>query len=417
VVYRADQEFDNVEQYYSVPVTGGASVGLTNTVAHGLARNIVITPDSAHVVYLTDAGNEVDLYSVPLVGGTPVPIDRRDVVEVVQTFTISPDSASIVYLRRGTGNRHDVIVRSVDGGAAAEQLTNNGAGEVVTRPSVSPDGRWVVFSYQTAVGQPIEIQAVEIDNPTTLVTLSAPAAQNVSWLMLPDSSGIAYLDQSSTTATLFSARFAGGAPARLSIDMPLDLFGGYAVAPDGAEIVFAGADAPSSTQRAVFSVAPTGRSLTQLTPLFATGSQSLSGPEFTSNSRYVVYRADQDVVGQTELFAVATGARCGGLLATIVGTAGPDVLEGTRSDDVIVGLAGNDRIDGRGGRDVICGGSGRDALTGGRGPDRLFGGPGKDTLLGGRGPDRLDGGPGPDNCNGGRGRDQAVRCETSVSVP
>ena len=51
---------------------------------------------------------------------------------------------------------------------------------------------------------------------------------------------------------------------------------------------------------------------------------------------------------------------CAGLVPTIVGTAGDDVLSGTPGDDVIVGLAGDDVIIGRGGDDVICGGDGAD---------------------------------------------------------
>ena len=76
---------------------------------------------------------------------------------------------------------------------------------------------------------------------------------------------------------------------------------------------------------------------------------------------------------------------CDGELATIVGTAGPDEIDGTPGDDVIVGLAGDDRIDGGGGHDVICGSGGN---------DRLDGGAGSDSLYGGHGDDRLSGGPG-----------------------
>lgn len=85
--------------------------------------------------------------------------------------------------------------------------------------------------------------------------------------------------------------------------------------------------------------------------------------------------------------------KCGGKVATIVGTPGPDVLRGTPGPDVIVGRGGNDVIRGRRGRDVICGGPGR---------DRLMGGPGRDRLLAkdGRADGRID-------C--GRGRDPAAR--------
>ena len=47
---------------------------------------------------------------------------------------------------------------------------------------------------------------------------------------------------------------------------------------------------------------------------------------------------------------------CNGLVPSIVGTPGNDVLVGTFADDVIVGLAGDDTITGASGNDSICGG-------------------------------------------------------------
>ena len=80
---------------------------------------------------------------------------------------------------------------------------------------------------------------------------------------------------------------------------------------------------------------------------------------------------------------------CGGLLVTIVGDAGPNVIRGTSGDDVIQGRGGNDLIEGRGGHDVICGNGGNDSLEGDGGNDRLIAGNGQDTA---------DGGPGRDQC-------------------
>lgn len=89
-------------------------------------------------------------------------------------------------------------------------------------------------------------------------------------------------------------------------------------------------------------------------------------------------------------------ARCAGARATIVGTAGRDLLRGTPRRDVIAALGGNDRVLGLGGNDLICLGPGADRASGGAGADRILGGPGRDRLLGGPGRDRLLGGPGRD---------------------
>ena len=93
--------------------------------------------------------------------------------------------------------------------------------------------------------------------------------------------------------------------------------------------------------------------------------------------------------------------RCGGRLATIVGTQGADRLRGTAGSDVIVGRGGRDVLRGGGGNDRICGRGGNDTVRGGGGADRLRGGNGRDMV---------GGGGGRDACRGGRGRDRLRSC-------
>ena len=97
----------------------------------------------------------------------------------------------------------------------------------------------------------------------------------------------------------------------------------------------------------------------------------------------------------------ATLVTCQGLTATIVGTAGPDIIQGTPGRDIIQGRGGNDIIKGLKGNDVLCGGRGQDVLYGGAGGDRL------------------DGEEQTDFCAGGSPRDgdTAVGCEITISTP
>jgi uncharacterized repeat protein (TIGR01451 family) len=97
---------------------------------------------------------------------------------------------------------------------------------------------------------------------------------------------------------------------------------------------------------------------------------------------------------------------CRGVTATVIGTAGNDVLVGTPGPDVIVGLGGNDRIVSRAGRDLICAGSGSDYIGAGSAADRVFAGAGSDRLLGRGGPDLLKGAGGNDVLKGGGGSDR-----------
>ena len=116
------------------------------------------------------------------------------------------------------------------------------------------------------------------------------------------------------------------------------------------------------------------------------------------------------VVAATVATGVSTaGAQdtvnCNDLVATIVGTDGDDIIQGTWQADVIAGLGGNDTITGLSGDDVICGGVGDDTISGASGADTILGGPGNDTLAGDSQNDTIHGGDGDDDINGGPGDD------------
>ncbi len=113
----------------------------------------------------------------------------------------------------------------------------------------------------------------------------------------------------------------------------------------------------------------------------------------------LLYGTSNDPVTTTKTY------KCKGKVATIVGTAANDVLNGTDGRDIIVGLGGDDLINGGGGNDVICSGSGADRVDGGNGRDKIVGGTGNDVLIGGGGRDFLSGGGGSDELYGGKKND------------
>lgn len=104
--------------------------------------------------------------------------------------------------------------------------------------------------------------------------------------------------------------------------------------------------------------------------------------------------------------AGAATATCLGIEATILGSAGADILVGGPGPDVIVTGGGNDQVSGLAGDDLICTGPGDDTVFGGPGNDRLIGGRGDDLLNGQQGNDLLVGGPGADLLEGGAGDDR-----------
>lgn len=110
------------------------------------------------------------------------------------------------------------------------------------------------------------------------------------------------------------------------------------------------------------------------------------------------------VAALTLVYASSGSARakptCFGQTATIVGTNGPNHIQGTAHKDVIVALGGNDTIGTNdvkrnNGNDVICGGNGNDTIQGDPDAEKISGGPGDDHIAAGNGNDLVVG----DNAN------------------
>jgi hypothetical protein len=119
--------------------------------------------------------------------------------------------------------------------------------------------------------------------------------------------------------------------------------------------------------------------------------------DYSEKPAFATYRSYIDRIGTDRPKA----RRCGGRIATLVGTSGRDVLRGSRGPDVIATGTGRDVLRAGSGADRICTGSGRDVIRGGRG---------RDFLRGGAGADRLYGGAGRDRCPGAGARDRLRSC-------
>ncbi|MFC1681445.1 hypothetical protein ACFL1S_06655, partial [Pseudomonadota bacterium] len=100
--------------------------------------------------------------------------------------------------------------------------------------------------------------------------------------------------------------------------------------------------------------------------------------------------------------------------ATIIGTAGRDLmlaggfgdnLFGEGEADCIIGGVGEDLLSGGGGADQMYGWNNHDILEGGAGNDRMFGYDQNDIMLGGPGTDYMDGQDNEDVLDGGPGDD------------
>ena len=78
-----------------------------------------------------------------------------------------------------------------------------------------------------------------------------------------------------------------------------------------------------------------------------------------------------------------------GLLLTLSGNEGNDIINGSGGNDTLLGDNGKDVLLGNGGADVLFGGAGNDFLGGGEGDDTVTGGAGNDTIAVGLGNDTV----------------------------
>ena len=105
VVYVADQDTDGVNELYSVPIGGGTSIKLNPTLVSGgdvSSFVLEISQDSKTVVYVADQDTDDvnELYSVPIGGGTSIKLNSTLVSggDVSSFVDISSDSTTVVYV-------------------------------------------------------------------------------------------------------------------------------------------------------------------------------------------------------------------------------------------------------------------------------------------------------------------------------
>lgn len=379
----------------------------------------------------------------------------------------TPDSQT-VYFHRGdpaAAVNADIYRKPAAGGAETLAIPDSGISEA--QPSISPDGASICYTLTNGgFNNTADVVVAPLANPASALIVSKPATPavgdyNCTWS--PDGQMIAYVNGIFGAGRLVMVRADNTSPLEIELAEAAGFDGNPDWAPDGRP------DCPDLSVQTAFEqpvtfaveCLDTGpeyertevREFADSQPTQGTLEQELAGDPFTYTPNPGFSGTDQFVVKSfDELgFGTDTGtvtitvdppddeggpvARCQGRRATIVGTAGRDVLRGTPGRDVISGLRGNDKIVGLGGNDLACGGPGSDRINGGPGKDRLFGGPGNDVIRGGKGPDltvggpgrdRLFGGPGRDRlragagrdvCKGGPGRDRSSRCERRVAIP
>ena len=324
VVYIGDPDTFDITELYSVPVGGGPVTKLSPnnlTTTREVLFTRRISADSSTVVYLGDqnTNNVNELFSVPIGGGTVTRLnDPLPSGGGVGLFGIklSPDGSRVVYSAdQETNNVHELFSVPVSGGTVTKlnstlPLSSGFLIPAIFDFQITPDSSTVVYrGTQDTVGID-ELFAVPIGGGTP-IKLNEPGANLFNYEISADGSTVVY--QTSTGGQgvdeLFSAPIGGGTVTQLNGPLGVgETVGSFELSQDSSTVIYTTElfDADEAPSTGLFSVPIHGGTVTQLSGPFAEGS-GVSGADISPDSSMVVYEADQETAGMTELYIVPIG--------------------------------------------------------------------------------------------------------------
>jgi Tol biopolymer transport system component len=241
VVYQADQQTDGVFELYSVPLAGPASAGvkLNGPLVPGGNVDFIIriSQDSSRVVYRADQQTDeiFELYSVPLTGpasgGDKLngPLVVGGNVTGTYGFHISPDSQRVVYTADQDTNNVTELYSVPLGGPASAGVKLNGplvAGGNVDLFDfrISPDSSRVVYKADQDTNNVTELYSVPLGGPSSAgAKLNGPLVLNgyIPWFVIsPDSQRVAFLADKQTDEVfeLYSTPLSGRAATTIGLN-------------------------------------------------------------------------------------------------------------------------------------------------------------------------------------------------------
>ena len=348
VVYRADQQNDEVFEIYSVPIGGSASAGIKLNkalVANGDVAGFLISPDSKRVVYGADQDTDgvTELYSVPIAGQASDGLKLNKALmpggSVQNDALISPDGSRVIY-RAGQDAVGVTELYSVPtAGPATDGLKLNKVlvpGGNVKGFRISPDNNWVVYGADQETVGFTELYSVPIGGgpPADVIKLNkalvVPGGSVQEGTISPDSKRVVYLADQDTNEVfeLYSVPIRGPASDGLKLNKALVPGGDVVIpplliSPDSTRVVYV-ADQDTDNVVELYSVPIKGPAADgiKLNKVILPGGFLTPAIRLSPNSRRVVYAAALDTAGVLELYSTpiggpaAAGVKLNGVLVT-----------------------------------------------------------------------------------------------------
>jgi hypothetical protein len=294
--------------FLSLILTGTVNAALFNQkisgnlASGGDVQSFEISPDGLYVVFLADARtNTVDeLFSTPTTGGERILLSRElPPASVVQGFTISPDSQSVVYW---TGTTDDlctgIYAVPITGGPVINLSGSIPDYKKLSDIAITADNHYVVYKlyhYDYMVDPFDVLWAAPLDGSGP-VALTAQITRSafIDFKVTPFGAGVVYMDAGSGTR-LYRGDMLG---TRVELAEDVESF---SITPDGDRVVYT--HCVSWPQLELYSLPVNGGTPIKLSGAIVPGGR-VQDFKIAPNSQQVVYRADELVDEQYELFSV-----------------------------------------------------------------------------------------------------------------
>jgi hypothetical protein len=323
VVYAADQDTNDINELYSVPVTGPASQGVKLNGALANGGNVgfsttyympfLISPNSSRVVYYADQESDgmYELYSVPINGstsGTKINVTLAPGSYVYPgSYSISPDSQKVTYSITSNSQAFDLYSVPISGPTSNNIKLDDEALLGSDEPKgsrITPDNRVLIYAYPNSAPG-LEVYSVPLQGPASAAIILA-AAQNFAYAAF-GSGRLVYNNNN----MLYSVPLSGPDTASIPLidaansDCNTPNGGYYAsLSPDESRVVFLSGPNLCSVPIA----GPATASVKISGPMVTGGGvQYYSGWGFSPDGNRVVYRADAEVDNQVELYVTDEG--------------------------------------------------------------------------------------------------------------
>lgn len=307
VVYLAKTNLLSPALLFSVPITGGAPTDLSGVVA-GAVNTFKVTADGGHVVYLATKDNALiaELYSVPVTGGASTKLNGNLVVgRNVLDFQLSRDGSQALYRAdQVTDEVSELFVVPVIGGAATQvNPALVATADVTDKYDFSFDGSNAVYIADQDTDEMTELYSVVLGVPgsTKLNLFLNPTDDILDFKASPATKKVVYRSTPGAFDQLRTVDMDGNNNVQIN---PALVPGGsvknlYDFISDGSQVIYV-ADQDTLGQDEIY-IIPTSGGV-----IFANLNPPLIGDvsdfQFVQAKNAVVFRADQNTLNLKELF-------------------------------------------------------------------------------------------------------------------